>query len=72
MAVKIDNQVAALQKRLTMIEDKLKEKRKAHIVIKDKAYPGVNIIIGTQHLTLSEELLGPKTISIVDDEIKVL
>ncbi|MFH0918901.1 MAG: FapA family protein [Fibrobacterota bacterium] len=72
LAGKIDSQMSALEKRKEMIELKLKEIGKARIVVKDRMHPGCIIKIGDRHFAVQNTVLGPKSVMLVDGEIKFI
>lgn len=72
LSSKIDSQMAALEKRKEMIDKKIQEIGKAKIIVKDRLFPGVQIKIGDRHMTIQETVLGPKTVTLVDGEIRFL
>lgn len=72
LAGKLDSQLVALEKRKEMIEEKLKEVGKARITFKDRLMPGTLIKIGDRHFSVQEEILGPKSIMLINGEIKFL
>src|SRR3989339_816083 len=69
---KITAQLDALQKRKEMIEQKITSIGKARILVKDRLYPGVFIKIGDRNFPVQNEVVGKKTIMLVDGDIKFL
>ena len=69
---KIDSQLTALEKRKEMIDKKILEIGKAKIIVKDRMMPGVLIKIGERHLAVQQQVIGPKSVMLVDGEIKFL
>ncbi|MFH1762152.1 MAG: FapA family protein, partial [bacterium] len=69
---KINKQNEALLKRKKILENKLNEVGKARILIKSTIYPGTIIKIHDRIMTINEEIIGPKQILLIDDEIKIV
>jgi uncharacterized protein len=69
---KIDEQLQLLEKRKKIIVSKLHELDYAHITIEHSAMPGTLFKIGERRSYLKEEVIGPKTVRLVQQEIVIL
>ena len=72
LVAKLDTQLVALEKRKEMIEEKLREVGKARIIVKDRILPGTMIKIGDRHFAVQQEILGPKSILLVNGKIEAV
>jgi len=72
MGQKIIAQLEALEKRKKIIEEKLKEVNKSRIRILSKAWSGTHIKIRDRQMILVKDIIGPKSILLIDDEIKIV
>jgi hypothetical protein len=70
MEQKINQQLDALEKRKTMIAQKLLEVGKAKITVEHSVYPGTVIKIGDRHMVVTKEIIGPKSIMYVNGDIE--
>ena len=68
---KFDLQLKALEERKKIITLNMYEFKNAHIKIEHAAMPGTVFKIGSRMLQLKEEVIGPKTVRLVDEEIKI-
>jgi hypothetical protein len=68
---KYDQQLKALEERKKLIISNMFEFKNASITIEHAALPGTVFKIGSRMLQLKEEVVGPKTVRLVDDEIKI-
>ena len=69
---KIDEQLQLLDRRKKIIQSKLHELENAHVKIEHSAMPGTLIKIGERRHFLKEEVIGPKTVRLIRQEISVL
>jgi uncharacterized protein (DUF342 family) len=76
---KLKNAGAATEERLGRLQEKKKELQmklheleKAFIKIEHGALPGTLFKIGEQRLLLKEEIIGPKTVRLIQQEISIL
>ena len=70
--VKYREQISALESRMGIINAKRYNTAQACVKISHAAYPGTHIRIGERHFLVKEEIVGPKTVRLVNYEIKVL
>jgi hypothetical protein len=68
---KIDEQMNLLEKRKTMIEQKVHELENAHIKIEHTGMPGTCFKIGDLRHFCKDEVVGPKTVRLVKGEISI-
>lgn len=68
---KYDQQSAVLEERKKVVNSNLYEFKNAHITIEHAALPGTVFKIGQRHFQVKEEVVGPKTVRLVDEEIKI-
>jgi hypothetical protein len=68
---KYDQQSAVLEERKKVVNSNLYEFKNAHIIIEHAALPGTVFKIGQRHFQVKEEVVGPKTVRLVDEEIKI-
>ena len=68
---KYDQQSAVLEERKKVVNSNLYEFKNAHITIEHAALPGTVFKIGQRHFQVKEEVIGPKTVRLVDEEIKI-
>jgi uncharacterized protein (DUF342 family) len=71
MMMKLGNEIAALENRKKIITQNMFNFEKAFITIQHSAQPGTFIRFGQRQQSIREELIGPKTIRLVDYEIKI-
>ena len=60
-----------LEERKKVVNSNLYEFKNAHIIIEHAALPGTVFKIGQRHFQVKEEVVGPKTVRLVDEEIKI-
>lgn len=70
--VKYHAQIKTLQERTEVIKAKMYDFDNAYIKVDHAALPGTLIKIGERHMLVKEEIIGPKTIRLIDFEIRVL
>ena len=68
---KIDQQLKMLEERKTIITTNVYEFKNAHIKIEHAALPGTIIKIGARLFQVKTEVIGPKTVRLIDEEIKI-
>jgi uncharacterized protein (DUF342 family) len=68
---KYEQQLKALEERKKMIATNMNEFKNAVIKIEHAALPGTTFKIGQHMLVIKEEVVGPKTVRLVDEEIKI-
>ena len=68
---KYEQQLKALEERKKIIMSNMYEFKNAHITIEHAALPGTVFKIGSRILQVKEEVIGPKTVRLMDDEIKI-
>lgn len=68
---KYDQQSKVLEERKKVVTSNLYEFKNAHIKIEHAALPGTIFKIGQRHFQVKEEVLGPKTVRLVEEEIKI-
>jgi hypothetical protein len=68
---KYEQQLKALEERKKLIVSNMYEFKNARIAIEHAAMPGTVFKIGSRLLQLKEEVIGPKTVRLVDEEIKI-
>jgi uncharacterized protein (DUF342 family) len=69
---KYDQQIKSLEIRKKIIEKKLYNFEKVFIRFERSAYTGTIFKFGERHFLVKEEMNGPKTVKLIDFEIKVL
>jgi uncharacterized protein len=69
---KFDQQIKALEERKKIVVTNVYEFKNAHIKIEHAALPGTVFKIGTRLLQVKEEVIGPKTVRLIDEEIKII
>ncbi|MBD3422097.1 MAG: DUF342 domain-containing protein [Chitinivibrionales bacterium] len=69
---KYSEQLKALEMRKSMINAKLYDIHHAYIIIKHSAMPGTTFKIADRFLQVDEEIIGPKTIKLVKDQIRII
>lgn len=65
-------QMDVLEERKKIITSKMYQLNGAFVKIEHSAMPGTLIKIGERHHLIKEELVGPKTIRLIDHEIRVI
>jgi uncharacterized protein len=69
---KLDQQIAMLEERKKIVVANVYEFKKAHIVIEHAALPGTVFKIGARMFQVKEEIIGPKTVRLIDEEIRII
>jgi uncharacterized protein (DUF342 family) len=69
---KIEEQLRLLEERKKIIQAKMSELENAMIKIEHSAMPGTMFKIGDRRFVVKEEIIGPKTIRLIRQEIHVL
>lgn len=69
---KYKQQMDILEKQKTEICSKMHNTANAFIKIEHSAMPGTMFKFGDRHFLVKEEIIGPKTVRLIDHEIKVL
>jgi uncharacterized protein (DUF342 family) len=69
---KFDHQIAALEERKKIVVENMYEFKHAHIKIERAALPGTVFKIGSRIFQVKEEIVGPKTVRLIDEEIRIL
>jgi uncharacterized protein len=69
---KIEEQMQLLEKRKKIIQSKLHELENANIKVEHSAMPGTLFKIGERRHFLKEEVIGPKTVRLIQQEITIL
>lgn len=69
--VKYQSQIKALESRIQVINSKMYNIHRACVKIRGTAHPGTIIRIGERHLLVKEQIIGPKTVRLVNFEVKV-
>lgn len=72
LMAKYDEKLKILEQRRNTILNRLYHYENIYIRIERSAMPGTLIKIGERHLFLKEELIGPKTITFANHEIKII
>ena len=67
----ISRQLGVIEERKAIVEGKVYQLPKAFIRIEHTAFPGTLIKLGYRHFLLKEELTGPKTIRLIDNDILI-
>ena len=68
---KFDQQNKVLEDRKKIVSSNLYGFKNAHIKIEHAALSGTIFKIGQRHFQVKEEIIGPKTVRLVDEEIKI-
>ena len=68
---KFEQQNKVLEDRKKIVTSNIYEFKNAHIKIEHAALPGTIFKIGARHFQVKDEIIGPKTVRMVDEEIKV-
>jgi hypothetical protein len=69
---KIEEQLRLLEERKKIIQTKMSELENATIKIEHAAMPGTMFKIGDRRFVVKEEIIGPKTIRLIRQEIHIL
>jgi uncharacterized protein (DUF342 family) len=69
---KYDQQIKSLELRKKILEKKMYNFEKVFIKFERTAYPGTLFKFGERHFLVKEEIHGPKTVKLIDFEIKIL
>lgn len=69
---KYNTQVAALQERKSLVMSKLLNTKSSFVKIEHSAQPGTMFKIGARHFLVKKEIVGPKTVRLIDEEIRVV
>jgi len=70
--LKYQKQIQALEKRIELIDKKMYQFDTAYIRVHHSAMPGTLMKFGERHFLVKEEIVGPKTIRLVNFEIRVI
>ncbi len=68
---KYDTQIRALEERMELITKKMRDYENAIIKVEKSAMPGTVFKIGERQHLIRDELIGPKTIRMINFEIKI-
>jgi hypothetical protein len=68
---KFEQQNKVLEDRKKIVTSNMYEFKNAHVKIEHAALPGTIFKIGARHYQVKDEIIGPKTVRLVDEEIKV-
>lgn len=69
---KYKQQIDNIEQQKTQISSKMYKTSNAFIRIEHSAMPGTIFKFGERHFLVKEEILGPKTVRLIDHEIKVI
>ncbi|NLD92630.1 MAG: DUF342 domain-containing protein [Fibrobacter sp.] len=69
---KYKQQIASIEERKKLIIKKLYYFDNAHIKIEHAALPGTLFKFGERHFLVKDEVIGPKTVRLIDHEIKII
>jgi uncharacterized protein len=69
--MKLDQQIKILEERKKIVVANMYEFNNAHIKIEHAALPGTVFKIGSRLFQVKTEIVGPKTVRLVDEEIRV-
>jgi len=69
---KYDMQIKTLEDRKTIIAGKMNNFHSSYIKIEHSAMPGTMFKIGSRHFLVKEEIIGPKSVRLVNEEIRVI
>jgi uncharacterized protein (DUF342 family) len=69
---KIEEQLRLLEERKKIIQTKMSELENAMIKIEHSAMPGTMFKIGDRRFVVKEEIIGPKTVRLIRQEIHIL
>jgi hypothetical protein len=69
---KYDTQIKTLEERKAIINDKMYNLKTSFVKIEHSVQPGTVFKIGARHFAVKEEIIGPKTVRLINEEIRVL
>ena len=69
--VKLDQQIKILEERKKIVVANMYELNNAHVKIEHAAFPGTVFKIGARLFQVKTDIIGPKTVRLVDEEIRV-
>ena len=69
---KYDQQIKTLEDRKNIITEKMNNFKTCFIKIEHAAMPGTMFKIGPRHFLVKDEVIGPKSVRLIEDEIKII
>jgi hypothetical protein len=69
---KFDQQIKTLDDRKKIIASKMYSFTSCFIKIEHSAMPGTIFKIGNRHFSVKQEIIGPKTVHLINDEIRIV
>jgi uncharacterized protein (DUF342 family) len=69
---KYDQQIKTLEDRKNIVTEKMNNFKTCFIKIDHAAMPGTMFKIGARHFLVKEEVIGPKTVRLINEEIRVI
>jgi uncharacterized protein len=69
---KYDQQIKTLEERKNIITQKMNNFKTCFIKIDHAALPGTMFKIGARHFVVKEEIIGPKTVRLINEEIRII
>jgi hypothetical protein len=69
---KYDQQIKTLDDRKKIVTEKMNNFTTCFIKIEHAALPGTMFKIGPRHFLVKDEVIGPKTVRLIDEEIKII
>jgi len=69
---KYDTQIKTLEERKNIINSKMFNLKSSFIKIEHSAKPGTMFKIGARHFVVKDEIIGPKTARLINEEIRVI
>lgn len=69
---KYDQQMKTLDERKTIINAKMHNFKSSFVKIEHAAMPGTMFKIGQRHFIVKEEIVGPKSVRLINEEIRVI